>query len=130
MSHVNGEPLKLWQARCAFTRAVSQLVQWADDDSTMLGFEVAFGEGLVAITDGADGDYDGPHKRGGSHYNGLGVDLVIYDTTGGRYISDGAHLAYRRLGEKWRRLHWLARWGGDFTKPDPNHFSFTWEGKA
>ena len=32
---------------------------------------------------------------------------------------------YEELGEYWESLDTEARWGGRFTKPDPNHFSFT-----
>lgn len=124
-----GDPIKLWAARCAFTRAIGQLVAWADTDPIMAGYEIAFGEGLVAITDAANGDHDGPHMAGGGHYTGLGIDLLVYNHIG-VFIADGAHPAYQRLGEKWRRLHWLARWGGDFATPDPDHFSFAWGGKA
>jgi hypothetical protein len=41
---------------------------------------------------------------------------------------------YRELGEKWKTMHPLARWGGDFKgksgrpRPDAVHFSFEWEG--
>lgn len=125
-----GAPLKLWQARAAFTRAIGRLLVWADEDPSMSGFEVAFGEGLVAVTDAADHDWDGPHIPGGGHYTGLGVDLLVYNATTGAFVADGSHPAYRRLGEQWRRLHYLARWGGDFGTPDPDHFSFTWNGKA
>jgi hypothetical protein len=125
-----GEPLKLWQARCAFTRAIAALLLWADSEPSMAGYEIAFGEGLVAITDAVDGDHDGPHLAGGAHYTGLGVDLLVYRTTTGGFIADGSHPAYRALGGQWRRLHWMARWGGDFATPDPDHFSFSWDGKA
>lgn len=120
---------KLWQARCEFTDAIAQLLAWAKAEPTLGGYRVAFGEGLVAITDAADGDYDGPHMAGGAHYTGLGMDLMVFNTIG-VYIADGAHPAYRKLGEKWRRLHTLARWGGDFAKADPDHFSLVWDGKA
>lgn len=123
-------PLKLWEARCAFTRAIAQLVEWANDDSAMLGYLVAFGEGLVAVTDARDGDHDGPHMAGGGHYTGLGMDLVVYNVFSGEYVTDGSHRIYGVLGAKWRTFHWLARWGGDFTTPDPDHFSFAWGGKA
>lgn len=120
--------MELWEARCAFARAISQLVQWASYDPSMVGFQVAFGEGYVALTDGADGDHDGPHKAGGAHYTGLGFDLLVYEN--GRYVSDGDHPAYQQLGAEWKRLHWLARWGGEFAKPDANHMSFEWGGKS
>lgn len=129
MAGVNGVELELWEARCAFTNALAQLLVWADMDPVMLGFEVALGEGLVAVTDAADGDYDGPHMQGGAHYTGLGHDILVY-TRGGAYVADGFHAAYATLGAKWRTLHALARWGGDFPTPDPDHFSFAWKGKS
>ena len=36
--------------------------------------------------------------------------------------------AYRPLGEKWKSMHPLNRWGGDFSRPDGNHFSMEHEG--
>lgn len=32
------------------------------------------------------------------------------------------------LGEKWKSMHPLCRWGGDFPTPDGNHYSFEHEG--
>lgn len=36
--------------------------------------------------------------------------------------------AYRPLGNFWKSLHPLNRWGGDFAKPDGNHFSLEHNG--
>lgn len=118
---------KLWEARCQFTAAIKQLLMWASDNLPQ--FNIAFGEGLVSQTDAADGDYDGPHMKGGGHYAGVAIDLVVYDSAG-RYISDGEHQVYQELGKKWRTIDSLCRWGGDFSNPDPNHFSFTWGGRS
>lgn len=115
--------MTLREKRVAFSLAISRLILWANDH--LPGFEVAYGEGLVALTDAADGDYDGPHKRTGGHYTGLATDLAIYDSAG-RYIDEGGHPAYRRLGEQWERMDSLARWGGRFS--DDNHFSFEHDG--
>lgn len=35
---------------------------------------------------------------------------------------------YKPLGEYWKTLHPLCRWGGDFSRPDGNHFSIEHEG--
>ena len=35
---------------------------------------------------------------------------------------------YRDLGDKWKSLHPLARWGGDFRRRDVFHFSFEHNG--
>lgn len=36
--------------------------------------------------------------------------------------------SYKPLGDYWKSLHPLCRWGGDFKKPDGNHFSMEWNG--
>ena len=45
--------------------------------SESLGYELRMGEGYVGDTDAADGDYDGPHKQGGQHYNRLAMDIML-----------------------------------------------------
>jgi hypothetical protein len=35
---------------------------------------------------------------------------------------------YKPLGDKWKSMHSLARWGGDFARRDAFHFSFEWNG--
>ena len=119
--------MTLPEARIAFTLGIARLILWANDNIPKVG--IAFGEGLVSLTDARDGDYDGPHKKGGGHYNGLAVDLLIYDEHG-KYIKDGGHPAYRLLGEQWERTDSLARWGGRFKSVDSNHYSFIWNGIA
>lgn len=122
--------MKLWEARCEFTAAINQLLNWASDDETMQGYRIAFGEGLVAQTDAADGDYDGPHMSGGGHYTGVAHDLLVYDSNG-TYISNGDHKTYQAMGAAWKRMHPLSRWGGDFkSNPDANHFGFLWGGRS
>jgi len=36
--------------------------------------------------------------------------------------------AHRPLGEYWKSLDPLCRWGGDFRKPDGNHYSMEFQG--
>lgn len=36
--------------------------------------------------------------------------------------------AYAPLGAFWKSMHPLNRWGGDFSKPDGNHFSMEYQG--
>ena len=43
-------------------------------------------------------------------------------------IYQTASEAYKPLGDHWKTLHPLCRWGGDFSKPDGNHFSLEHEG--
>lgn len=47
-----------------------------------------------------------------------------------RWLKTGAEEEYRRLGAYWKSLHPLCAWGGDFTPPDPGHFSVRHDGRA
>lgn len=57
------------------------------------------------------------------HIQGLAADIYIIKNGA---ISNDTH-GYAVLGNYWKTLHDLARWGGDFE--DYGHFSFTWEGR-
>lgn len=113
---------ELAQLRIDFTRTLAHFITRASEQ----GYELAFGEGYVALTDAADGDYDGPHKNGGAHYTGLGQDLVLY--RGGVPVVNGDDGAWQTLGPMWRRMDDRARWGGTFG--DANHFSFFYKGRS
>ena len=115
--------MKLSVKRCAFTECLSDLILAAP--GLHPGARLAYGEGYVALTDGADGDHDGPHKKGGAHYTGLGMDLLLY--VNGTYITDGDHPAWQKIGAMWEQMNSSARWGGRFE--DANHFSFEHEGR-
>jgi len=110
--------MKLSEKRVLFTRLLCRLVLES-------AYDLAFGEGYVALTDAADGDYDGPHKKGGGHYSGLGIDLLLYDN--GVYVT-GDHPAWQDIGPRWEAMNPLCRWGARFG--DPNHFSLEHEGRA
>jgi|SRR5882672_2008529 len=59
------------------------------------------------------------------HLKRLAVDLNFFIHGVYQNLSE----AYRPLGEKWKSMHELCRWGGDFqTRPDGNHFSLEHEG--
>ena len=57
------------------------------------------------------------------HKNRLAMDFNLF--VGGLFITDSSDTAWVDLGSYWKTLNPDARWGGDFTKPDGNHFSFT-----
>lgn len=120
--------LSLSEKRCLFTSLLAELIVWAN----RRGIRLALGEGYVALTDAADGDHDGPHKAGGAHYTGLGVDLLMYRPTafGLEYVADGGDPTWTMLGAEWERMHSFCRWGGRFSNIDPNHFSLEHEGRA
>lgn len=54
----------------------------------------------------------------------LAIDLAFF--VDGVYQKDSVE--YKPLGDFWKTLHPLARWGGDFTTRDGNHFSLEWNG--
>jgi hypothetical protein len=59
-----------------------------------------------------------------NHIIRLAADLMIF--LGGVYLKNS--IDYRFAGEYWKSLHPYNRWGGDFEKPDGNHFSMEHEG--
>lgn len=102
--------MTLREARIDFSYCIAQLVVWAHEQGIICCF-----------------DKDGmKHMANSNHYKGLAKDLIRYSETG-EYLT---HVDdYRALGEKWKTLHPLARWGGDFVGAwDSGHFSFEWAG--
>lgn len=70
------------------------------------------------------------HMKGSLHEIGLAADVLLYRN--GIYLTRTED--YQVLGEQWEQLgHALGldlAWGGRFAKPDGNHFSLRWAGKA
>jgi len=95
-----------------FTRCVGRLIAFADS----LGLGLTFGDAYAQAG----------HMVGSCHYSRLAVDFNLF--IDGRYRPDSE--AHRPLGEHWKALHPLARWGGDFKRNDGNHYSFEHEGRA
>ena len=99
--------MTLREKRIAFSKAISELVLWANEQ----GFEACF-------------DREGQqHMVNSLHYKGLAKDIILYRN--GEYLTHSDE--YRPLGDKWKSLSPMARWGGDFPG-DGNHFSFEHDG--
>lgn len=64
------------------------------------------------------------------HLKRLAIDLNLFLLIDGKWEYQQLSEAYRPLGEHWKSMHELCRWGGDFSKPDGNHFSLLHEGVA
>ena len=109
--------MTLRQKRVLFTKLIAELTLWIFEQ----GYEVAY-------------DRDGlTHKTGSLHYIGLAHDLILYKDS--KWLTDSEE--YKFAGEKWKSMHELCRWGGDFDfnhdgkkGDDGNHFSITYEGRA
>jgi len=98
-----------------FAFLISHLIQWAFSQ----GYEITCG-------DFYDTDNDGGHMKGSVHGNRMAADLNLFK--GGKYLVDSKE--HKPIGDYWKTLHPLCRHGGDFKKPDGNHYSLTWLGKA
>lgn len=68
------------------------------------------------------------------HTDRCAIDLLVFRKEGPstwKYLSAGTEEEYTRLSTHWKSLHSQCRWGGDFThKPDPGHFSLTFDKRA
>lgn len=112
--------ITLREERVAYSACLSALVLWANSLSTKeKKIEVAYGR-----------DFDEAHEKlrhmpKSNHYIGLANDLALY--INGVYQEKSEE--YKFLGDHWKKMHPDARWGGDFSKPDGNHFSFIWQGR-
>lgn len=109
--------MTLRQKQSLFVRLIGQLIVQAH----YLGYELTFGESYRSRAEARRlGFTDSNHGRR------LAFDLNLFKN--GRYLR--ASEAYRPLGDWWVYQNSLCRWGGDFTKPDGNHFSLFHRGVA
>lgn len=116
------EPITEIEAQRAFTRCLFKLMAWAFSQP---GYELRLGEALRSKEEAERLAKSGAGIANSVHRERLAIDLML-DING---IYQKLTKAYRPMGEYWKTLHPLARWGGDFqTRPDGNHFSFEWRG--
>jgi len=110
----------LVQKQNRFARAISYLIIWAQDQ----GYMVTWGWAWRPIE--ADEFYSrkGTGIKNSLHTLRLAADLNLY--VEGIYQTNSD--AYRPLGEKWKSYGNDYAWGGDFSKPDGNHFSIEHNG--
>lgn len=115
--------MTLREQRCLFTRLISELVAWIYAE--LPGYEVAYGEIERSKLQAAKNASLGIGITNSLHGDGLAADLHLY-INGEYQVGTEAH---RKIGEKWKSMHSLNRWGGDFkdsngiSKPDGNHYS-------
>lgn len=64
------------------------------------------------------------HMKNSLHYEGLAIDIDLYDADG-NYLSKTEDHA--EFGYYWKTLHPLCAWGGDFR--DGNHYSLSFGGR-
>jgi hypothetical protein len=104
-----------------FTRNISFLLIYAD----RMGFDITFGEAWRSPETAKIYAQQGRGISNSLHVDRLAIDLNLF--------RDGTYLAtssdHRVLGEFWKSLNPLNRWGGDFAKPDGNHYSMEYRGR-
>jgi len=103
-----------------FVKIFAQFVLWCYDN----GYELTDGEAYRTPEQAALNAQSGKGISNTIHTKRLARDINLF--IAGVYQLDSE--AYRPLGDKWKTMHELARWGGDFSRPDGNHFSFEHEG--
>lgn len=56
----------------------------------------------------------------------LAIDIHLFRND--KYLEDT--LSHKPLGNYWKSLHPYTRWGGDFPRPDGNHYSIVYGKRA
>lgn len=112
--------MTLGQKQRLFTRLVGELIQWSYEH----GYELTFGDAYRTPQAAAANAQAGTGISRSLHTVRLAVDLNLF--INGEYRTSSED--HRPLGEYWVSLHPDARWGGNFSKPDGNHYSFFYEG--
>ncbi len=112
--------MTLGEKQRLFVKIFAQFVLWCYDN----GYELTDGEAYRTPEQAALNAQKSIGIINSLHTKRLARDINLFINSEWQTTSE----AYKPLGEKWKTMHELARWGGDFSKPDGNHFSFEHEG--
>lgn len=105
-----------------FTRLVGLLIEWAYAN----GYELTFGDAFRSVEQAKANAASGKGIISSLHCERLAIDLNLFRH--GDYLK--ASEAYAPLGAYWESLGADCAWGGRFSKPDGNHFSIRFGGRA
>lgn len=103
-----------------FTKLVGVLIAFAYSE----GYELTFAEAYRTPEQAALNAKTGAGISNSLHTKRLAVDMNLF--IDGVYQTQSE--AYKPLGEYWKSLDPDCAWGGDFSRPDGNHFSLSHEG--
>lgn len=110
----------LAQKRQRFTHDVALLIFKAEQ----LGYQCALDQVKRTQLEANANAASGAGISNSLHLIGLAVDLLLYKD--GVYLTDSKD--YKPLGVWWKSFSDIHSWGGDFSKPDGNHFSISHNG--
>lgn len=110
--------MTLSQKQRLFTRLIGQLISYAYAHS----FELTFGDAFRSPEQAAINAKKGAGIVNSLHTQRLAVDFNLFINS--EYITDGSR--HKPLGDYWKTLHPLCRWGGDWG--DGNHYSMEHNG--
>ena len=105
-----------------FTQCIGRLIAWAYEN----GYELTFGDAYRSPEQATANAKAGTGIAASVHTQRLAVDFNLFIDGTFQQTTE----AHKPLGDYWKSLDPDARWGGDFTKPDGNHYSFTHDGRA
>ena len=112
--------MSLREQQSLFVQLVAKLIEWTYSN----GYELTFSEAYRSPQEAAINAQTGAGISNSLHTMRLAIDLNLF--------KDGVLLStvadYQPLGDYWKTLSGLARWGGGFSKPDADHFSLTYGG--
>lgn len=112
--------MTLREQQCLFTELVAKLITWAYAN----GYELTLGEAWRTPEQAKLNAAKGAGIANSLHITRLAIDLNLFRD--GVFLDSTEH--HRALGNYWKSLHPLARWGGDFSRPDGNHYSLERDG--
>lgn len=120
---IDTSPLGLGQRQELFMECLFKLGAWLIAE----GYKVRGGELQRDPRVAQMNDVNGTGISNSLHIDKLAIDLNVFKN--GKWLSDTADHA--PIGAKWKSLHPLCAWGGDFSgKKDGNHYSVRYLGRA
>lgn len=114
--------MTLLAAQQRFTRLLTKLLDYA----WIRGYQVTLGETYRPQETAELYALQGKGAKASLHPLRLAVDLHLFRN--GTFLTRTEDHA--ALGTYWESLDADCRWGGRFTRPDGNHYSLTWGGRA
>jgi len=111
-----------------FAKMMGEFLVWCYEND----YEVTFGEAYRTLEQARINAAKGSGIVNTLHTKRLALDINLFldlslESDEDVYQPDSE--AYRPLGEKWKSMHPMNRWGGDFRpRQDGNHFSMEHEG--